>query len=184
MRRGVNDDERSAPPVVVRLAGASERPLIEGLFQFYAYDFSEMEPADSQGFEVDARGRFEAYPYLDAYWSADDRWPLLIQFGGQTVGFALINRLSHVGGSIDHNMGEFFVLRKHRRRGVAMAAVHKIFRLYPGRWEVAVVERNGVGKSFWAKAIAEAPNVADAYVVQGDGQHWRGPIWCFRSSDR
>ena len=46
------------PQVVVRPATESQRLLLEGLFQFYAYDWSEMEPPDSAGFEVDAAGRF------------------------------------------------------------------------------------------------------------------------------
>jgi predicted acetyltransferase len=165
----------------VRLAAASERPLLEGLFQFYAYDFSEMEPSASAAFEVDAAGRFASYPHMAEYWSAADRWPLLIQMHAQAVGFALVNTVSHRGGSIERNMAEFFVVRKHRRRGVAAAALSEILRLYPGRWEIAAAERNTVAKAFWAKAIATAPNVSDIRVVEGDGHHWHGPIWCFQA---
>ena len=32
--------------------------------------------------------------------------------------FALINTRSHCGGSVEHNMAEFVVARKYRRRGV------------------------------------------------------------------
>ena len=33
--------------IEVAPATLADRPLIEGLFQFYAYDFSELEPAGS-----------------------------------------------------------------------------------------------------------------------------------------
>src|SRR6187200_2629080 len=132
----IEDDGRSAPQVAVRPAYESERPLIEGLFQFYAYDWSEMEPVGSAALEVNAEGRFEPYPHLDEYWSAEDRWPLLIRTNERTVGFALINTPSHRGGRVERNMAEFFVARKHRRRRVAATAVQLILHLYPGRWEI------------------------------------------------
>ena len=136
---------------------------------------------NSAAFEVDAAGRFEPYPHLAEYWSANDRWPLLIQTNGRTVGFALINTLSHQGGGVERNMAEFFVARKHRRRHVATAAVQQILRLHPGHWEIAVAERNKAAQAFWAKALAAAANVSDLHIVPGDGEHWRGPIWCFRA---
>jgi predicted acetyltransferase len=180
--RPIDEGSRtSAPRVEVRLAQPSERLLLEGLFQFYAYDFSEMEPAGSPAFEVDAEGRLPPYPQLAEYWSADGRWPLVIETDRVALGFALINTVSHRGGSIERNMAEFFLMRKHRRRGVATAAVHDILRRDPGRWEVAVAARNEVARRFWAKAIATAPNVSGVAVVEGDGRAWRGPIWCFRA---
>jgi predicted acetyltransferase len=165
--------------VIVRPANQSERPLIEGLFQFYMYDFSELEPPDSTAFEVNAEGRFEAYPHVSEYWSAAERWPLLIQVNEQVAGFALINTLSHQGGNIERNMAEFFIVRKHRRRGVARAALQQILTLHPGQWEVAVAERNMTARAFWESALASTKNVASLRLVEGDGKQWRGPIWCF-----
>jgi predicted acetyltransferase len=180
----VGVDSSAAIPgrVCVRVASAAERPLIEGLFQFYAYDFSEMEPPRSTAFEVNVRGRFDPYPYLSEYWSSIDRWPLLIETDRRTAGFAFINAVSHRGGTVDRNMAEFFVLRKHRRQGVATEALRQILHAYPGRWEIAVAERNTLAKAFWASAIAVAANVSDLSVVEGDGVRWFGPIWCFHVS--
>jgi predicted acetyltransferase len=168
--------------VRVRLARRSEKALIQGLSQFYIYDFSELEPAGSTEFEFDGRGRFLPLPYLDDHWSRDGSFPLLIQFDERPVGFALINTVSHRGGTVERNMGEFFVARKHRRRGIAMEAVRQALSQYPGRWEVAVAERNLAAKAFWPRAIAAAPNVSDIVRLEGDAEHWRGPIWSFRAA--
>jgi predicted acetyltransferase len=177
------DSSAAIPALVrVRVANPGERPLMEGLFQFYAYDFSEMEPARSTAFEINAQGCFDPYPYLSEYWSALDRWPLLFDIDGRTAGFALINAVSHRGGAVERNMAEFFVLRKHRGRGIATAALQQILHAYPGRWEIAVAERNTLAKAFWAKAIAAAANVSDLRAVEGDGVRWLGPIWCFHVS--
>jgi predicted acetyltransferase len=168
--------------ILVTPASAAERPLIAGLFQFYAYDFSEMEPAGSAEFELDAEGRFGAYPYLDEYWREAGRWPVLIRVGARTAGFALINTHSHRGGTVERNMAEFFIARKYRRGGVGAEAVRQILQQYPGQWEIAVVERNTAAKAFWPRAIAAAANVSGLTRIEGDGDHWRGPIWCFRAA--
>jgi len=165
--------------VTVQLATLADRPLLEGLLQFYFYDFSELEPEGSADMAFDADGRFGPYVYLPDYWADAGRVPLVIRVGGEAAGFALINRHSHFGGAPDWNMAEFFVARKHRRRGVARAAVRQILAAYPGRWEVAVVERNAAAKLFWPRAIAEAPNVSELTRHEGDGEAWRGPIWTF-----
>ncbi|MGH6956185.1 MAG: GNAT family N-acetyltransferase, partial [Caulobacteraceae bacterium] len=101
--------------VEVTPASASERPLLEGLMQFYHYDFSELEPEGSPDLEFDARGLFEPYRYLPDYWREAGRIPLIVRKEGKVAGFALINRRSHFGGEVERNMAEFFVARKHRR---------------------------------------------------------------------
>jgi len=109
--------------VDVALAGESDRRLIDGLAQFHIYDFSEFDPAESDDFEPRADGRFEPIPHFDSYWREDSRLALLIRRGDRPVGFALIDAVTHGGPPVDRGMAEFFVLRKHRRAGVASAAV-------------------------------------------------------------
>lgn len=158
-------------------ARKEERPLLEGLFQFYAYDFSEF--SDGAEFEFDETGRIPIDPRLGLYWTEAERWPLLIRVGGRVAGFALINTLSHQGGRIERNMAEFFIARRFRRNGIATAAAHVILRDYPGEWEIAVAARNAAALAFWPRAIVSARNVSDVVQLEGDGEHWRGPIWSF-----
>ena len=168
--------------VEVAPAGLVDKPLIEGLFQFYVYDFSELEPPGSADFAFAADGRFAPYPYMDAYWSEPDRWPLLIRANGEPAGFALVNTHSHRGGTVERNMGEFWVARKHRRGGVGGAALRQILALHPGRWEVAVAARNTAAQACGPRAIAAAPHVSGLERLEGDGAHWTGPIWTFRAA--
>jgi predicted acetyltransferase len=172
----------SSASVGVTIAGVAEKTLIARLAQFYVYDFSELEPAESPRFALDEHGEFQALPWFDEYWTEEGRHALLIRADGAPAGFALINTHSHRGGTVERNMGEFFVARKYRRRGVAREAVRRVLSLYPGRWEVAVAERNTAATSFWPLAIAAAPNVSGLVRVEGDGTHWRGPIWTFTAS--
>jgi len=167
--------------VSVGPAACGERALLENLFQFYVYDFSEFAALETAGFAFAADGRFASYPWFDDYWRDPDRWPLLIRAAGELAGFALVNTHSHRGGSVERNMAEFFVARRYRRGGIATAALHLILAAHPGRWEVAVGERNAAALAFWPRAIAAAPNVSGFVTVAGDGEHWRGPIHCFRA---
>jgi predicted acetyltransferase len=165
------------PKVTVSPAAAGERAVLDNLMQFYVHDFSEQWAGQDRG-ELNAEGRFDPYP-LDAYWSEAARIPLIIRVDGHIAGFALLNDIAHSGRPVDRNMAEYFVVRKHRGGGVAAEALRQILAAYPGRWEAAVAERNEAAKRFWPRAIAAAPNVTGLTRLEGDGEHWRGPIWSF-----
>jgi predicted acetyltransferase len=169
----------AAKDIEISLASEAERPLLAGMLQFYFYDFSEMEPPGSEAMELEADGRFGAYPYLDEYWREPSRVPLIIRRRGPPAGFALLSGFSHSGRALDRNMAEFFVMRKHRRGGVAATAVREILTRYPGRWEIAVAARNTGALAFWPRAIAATPGVRDLTTLDGDGVQWTGPIHAF-----
>lgn len=173
--------EMAASAVEVSLAPLHQKGLIAELFQFYTYDWSEMEPVGSTNFEVGADGRFAAFPHLDKYWTEEKRWPYLIRASGSIAGFALVNTHSYRGHSIDFNMAEFFILRKHRGGGVAEAACHSLLRLHQGRWEIAIAARNTRALRFWEKSLSSASNVKYLDRASNDDANWRGPIWSLRS---
>jgi predicted acetyltransferase len=171
----------SAGAVTVGVAQPQEQRLIAGLMQFYYYDFSELEPEGSANLDFDSEGAiYRLSPDLLDFWRVPGRAGLIIRQDGKPAGFALLNQHSHRDdGHVERNMSEFFVARKFRRRGVASEALRQILRAYPGRWEVAVMARNPAAQEFWPRAIAAAPNVSDIVRHEGDGEHWRGPIWSF-----
>ena len=171
--------ETAGPKVSVKPATEAERTLIEGLFQFYLYDFSEMEPPGANDLAFEETGVYRPFPPLATYFTDANRWPLVIRVDGRPAGFALLNTVSHKGGSVERNMGEFFVARKYRGDGNAAEALHQVLALHPGLWEVAVVERNARAKVFWPRAIAASPNVTALKQLHRDDAHWKGPIWSF-----
>jgi predicted acetyltransferase len=74
--------------------GPHERLAIENLLQLYTHDFSENWAGMDRG-DVDADGRFTLNP-LDSYWADASHIPLLFRIASHIVGFALLNRESHV----------------------------------------------------------------------------------------
>lgn len=162
-------------------AASEQRALIAGLFQFYMYDFSEFEPADSDDFELNGEARYEPYRYLDQYWVDEACTPLLIELGERVAGFALINAFAHSGGVVDHSMAEFFVLRKYRRGGVGALAVREILRRFPGCWEIAIAARNKPALAFWPRVVGGLDCIRELQTLQMDSPLWRGPILRFES---
>jgi predicted acetyltransferase len=158
-------------------ARVDERDTIASLMQLYLYDFSEFDEEEG---EVDASGRFPAYPYLDDYWRDPDRHPFLFRVDGRLAGFALIRRLERPGSEPTWGLAEFFILRRYRRLGLGRQAAITLFDRFPGRWEVGEIHENTAAITFWRRVIAEY--TAGRYSEQGtDDPAWRGPVQIFRT---
>jgi predicted acetyltransferase len=117
-----------------------ELPILANLLELYAHDFSEFHEL-----EMTADGRF-GYGDLPLYWSEPDRHAFLLKVDGSLAGFALVKRMSATAGDeIVWDMAEFFVVRGQRRRGIGVEAAKEVWRRFPGRWQVRVMEANVAG---------------------------------------
>jgi predicted acetyltransferase len=156
-------------------ASAAERPLLESLFQLYAYDWSELV-----SLEIGRDGRF-ATPSLDAYWQEAHHHPFLIRVEGRLAGFVLIGARSRLTGTPGvFDMAEFFVMRKYRRQGVGFAAASAAFARFPGRWEIRQRNENAAATVFWRRVIARYTG-GSYEEVRCDDATWVGPVQIFTS---
>ena len=80
----------------------------------------------------------------------------------------------------DRAVAEFFVVRKHRRRGVGLAAAHALFGSAWGVWEAAVVRRNAGALAFWRQAASTYPGVRDVVEEDRHDARWDGAVLRFR----
>jgi predicted acetyltransferase len=167
------------PDIDLAPARADEKPVLANLMQLYTHDFSEHWAGMPDG-ELQDDGRFPAYPYLDTYWSDPARVPLFIRCEGALIGFALVNDVGHGSRPVTRNMAEFFIVRKHRRGGMGMAAARAIFSRWPGTWEAAIARRNVAALAFWRKAIAGHPLVSAIEEEDIKSDAWNGPVIRFR----
>ena len=128
----------------ITLADASgRRGVVDNLNQLYLYDFVEFADAD-----VDERGLYTC-SYLDAYWSDEERSPLLISVDEALAGFALVWPDASGGRSIE----EFFVMRKFRRKRVGERAAAAIYSRFPGQWTIHQMASNPGALAFWRATI-------------------------------
>jgi predicted acetyltransferase len=174
--------EAGAKIVTVRVASRSERRLIECLIQFYSYELMWIEPPCPLQMESGDRDCYPSFADLDRYWRFEGFHPLLIRTDEGLAGFALINTHSRHGEQVELNLAEFYIVREHRRRGVATQAARLILAQFPGRWEIAVAEHNVAAQMFWSRTLAATRNVNRLVRQEGDSKHWRGPIWSFRTA--
>jgi len=164
------------PDVELEACPPERRPTLEAMFQLYVHDFSEHWAGTDRG-ELQDDGRFPDYPGLDRYWSEPERSAWLIRVGGHLAGFALLSASSHSGAPADHDMAEFFVVRKHRRGGVGFAAASQLIRPRPGQWEIAVARANAGALAFW-RGVARAMST-DVEERDLNDDCWNGAILRF-----
>lgn len=156
-------------------ATPAEMPVLHNLMELYLYDFSEFDGADPG-----ADGLY-GYPYLDLYWTEQDRHPFLIRRNGKLAGFVLVTRYNYMTGEPDcWVIAEFFVLRKYRSSGIGEYAAQQIFDRFPGDWQVGQIAENGSATIFWRKVIQRYTGGKFQEVFL-DGERWHGPVQIFHS---
>jgi predicted acetyltransferase len=168
---------RKTSPGLVEIARASKEqaPILANLLELYAHDFSEFHEL-----ELDAEGRF-GYEQLPLYWKERDRHPFLVKVDDKLAGFVLIRKGSQVSNDENvRDVAEFFIVRRYRRLGIGMKAAHDVWRRFPGKWEVRVMERNGNAKEFWGRAIGEfTGETAHPVSFEKAGELWH--VFSFES---
>ncbi len=173
----MKSNSASSGSVLLTAALPAEEAIIQNLMQLYSHDFSEFWAGTARG-DLNRDGRFETYP-LREYWSRAN-WSALFIWRDQVLaGFSLINDTTHSGLAADRNIGEFFILRKHRGQGVGQIAAEHIFSSHPGSWEVAVARKNVQAREFWRKTIHNAGKAADVHELDVNSALWNGPIFRF-----
>ena len=166
------------PGVEVLPAARDQEPVLANMLELYAYDLSEVFDL-----ELGPEGRYH-YPRLPLYWQEETRFPFLVKVDGHLAGVVLVSRGSVISGDpLVWDMAEFFVMRRHRRRGVGRAVAQEIWRRFPGPWEVRVLESYLPAQAFWEAAVQGFAGSAAGVPVSVDrgGKRWR--VFSFVSSD-
>lgn len=158
------------PPTIVELlpAGPEQEPILANLLELYAHDFSEFHEI-----QIGADGRF-GYSDLPLYWRDPNRQALLARIDGKLAGFVLVRRIPNIStNELIWDMAEFFVLRGYRRYGVGTSVAHRVWRRFPGLWQVRVMQSNRDAHRFWDQVIAAfTGQPIESAVVEKDGKLW------------
>lgn len=125
----------------------ADKAVLANLLQLYQYDFSEY-----RNYELTPHGTF-VYRYLDSYFTEPARESWFITVAGELAGFALTR--GDVDDDDSWNVGEFFVVRKYRRKGVARAAARQLFGRHPGAWTLTFDHDNLPAVALWPSLAAD-----------------------------
>lgn len=161
-------EEALPPGVEVARAAPEQEPVLANLLQLYAHDFSGL-----LDLQLGPDGRF-AYDGLSRYWRDERRLPFLVRAEGQLAGFVLVAKGSRISDDPRvWDMAEFFILRRHRKRGIGAAVAREIWRRHPGPWEVRVLEAHRPARAFWRAAIGAFTDAETCARATLDGKPWQ-----------
>jgi predicted acetyltransferase len=160
--------------VEIRRPERSERELIRRMMQLYLHDFSEFD-----GEELDAHALF-TYGDLDYFWFEPTHAAFIIWVDGRLGGFVLVSDEVALEEN-ERLLTEFFVVRKHRRRGVGREAARQVFEQLPGKWEVHVIARNLPAQAFWRTVVAGYTGGAYGEQQWADDE-WQGMLLTFEAA--
>jgi predicted acetyltransferase/ADP-ribose pyrophosphatase YjhB (NUDIX family) len=156
-------------PLRVDEAGADEWPVIERLWQLYQHDLSEFRHGSPLG-----SGRFPA-TRMTSYAEAADRCGYLARLGDVPCGFALVLGL---GDGKTRRMGEFFLTRSARGRGVAAEIASRVVHDHPGLWEIPFQNENPRAAAFWRRfARRELSEVSERTIPVPGKDHLPDDVW-------
>jgi len=168
---------QTTSPVNVEIIPAlpEHEPILANLLELYAHDFSEFIDL-----KLGADGRF-GYEHLPLYWKESSRYPFLIKVNGHLAGFVFVRKGSQISGDEDiWDVTEFFIVRGYRRVGVGMKVAHEVWKKFPGKWEVRVIDRNQKAKEFWERAIGGfLSKTIDSTPFKKNGEGWH--VFSFES---
>ena len=129
-------------------ATKAQIPLVQELARFYIYEFSGAMGWD---YEAEDAGVLYQCDDLSRFWAPGNH-PFLIQRGPALAGFALVDHRG-LDPATEHNMGEFFILRRYQRQGIGRQIALRLFERFPGRWEVLQMDGNAPAIAFWRAVI-------------------------------
>jgi ADP-ribose pyrophosphatase YjhB (NUDIX family)/predicted acetyltransferase len=151
-------------PLRVTEVADDEWPLVERLWQLYQHDLSEFRHSSP-----DADGLFQARR-LPTYREGNDSVAYLARRGDVPSGFALVHDLT----GERRLMGEFFVTRSTRGRGVAAAFAREV----AGRWAIPFQNENPRAAAFWRRLAAGLLTDVSELTLEVPGKsHLPDDVW-------
>jgi predicted acetyltransferase len=147
------------PQVKIEQVNPGEREVLWRYLQFYIYDmsrFTGVQPDDG------------VFPYrqFDAYWREGERrsawW---VSAGGEIAGFALVR---FDAAESCHEIAEFFIVNRWRRRGVGLAFARQLLGRFPGPWRLHELANNTAAITFWRQVLAGFATYSEAPLTYAD----------------
>jgi predicted acetyltransferase len=150
---------------LVRAESESDGAALHRLYVLYLHDLSEF----TGHYALDAEARWTP-SYLDDMLARPMCHCLLVRSHGAAAGFALVAQqpFPYMPADADFHLAEFFVAKPYRRSGLGRAAAEATLRRFPGRWNLAVVDRNAPAFAFWRSVLAELTG-GDYAEIEGTG---------------
>ncbi|MDO8036589.1 hypothetical protein O3297_24475 [Janthinobacterium sp. SUN128] len=138
--------------IALRAIAPGEEGALARLFQLYCYDNSAWS-----GEALLAGGRYDVCDAgLASYVHGAGHTASWIEVDGELAGF-FITEPGMAGELAVQEFSDFFILKKYRRRGVALEVVRRVLLDSAQTWLVATFRDDAAACAFWRQAFARLP---------------------------
>lgn len=138
----------SIEPIIIE-----QKSVLIQVMELYNYDFSMFSDDD-----LNEHGYY-GYSHIDDYWNEDGRFPYFIRVDEKIAGLVFVCSCCEYNDlNNPHNIAEFFIMQKYRKKGIGKNVAIQIFNLYKGGWEVSQWSKNLPAQKFWRSVISEYTN--------------------------
>ena len=136
--------------VELHQARGKDIPVLRRLMQLYLYDFAAIDDG-----AIADDGLYGDAATIESFWTDPRMTSFLVRVDGTLAGFVLVRDRARYAGDGTREISEFFILRRHRRRGVGGETARRVFDKFPGKWELTQITSNVEAQAFWRRVIGD-----------------------------
>ncbi|WHY55982.1 GNAT family N-acetyltransferase [Peribacillus simplex] len=128
---------------------SDERHILKNLYSLYLHDLSEY----TEGLDLSSDGAFE-FDSFELIWKMEGVTPYFLKKDKTIVGFLLLLERPFLNKEYDYSINDIFILKKYRRKGIAIALVKELFKQKKGSYFVVELAKNIPAVIFWRKIFS------------------------------
>ncbi|MDR7240568.1 GNAT family N-acetyltransferase [Neobacillus drentensis] len=136
--------------VSLKLLSKDEKHILRNLYSLYLHDLSEF----TDGLNISTSGSFE-FDSFELIWERDGVTPYFLKKNQVIVGFLLLLERPFLNNDYDFSINDIFMLKKFRRKGIAISLLEELFKQKKGRYFVVELAENKPAVLFWRKIYRE-----------------------------
>ncbi|WP_144529889.1 GNAT family N-acetyltransferase [Peribacillus simplex] len=125
-----------------------ERHILKNLYSLYLHDLSEY----TEGLNISSDGSFE-FDSFELIWKREGLTPYFLKKDKIIVGFLLLLERPFLNKEYDYSINDIFILKKYRRKGIAIALLKELFKQKKGCYFVVELAKNIPAVIFWRKIL-------------------------------
>src|SRR4029450_4856045 len=141
------------------------------LMHIYLYDFAAIDD-----WAISDDGLYGNAAMIESFWSDPRMTSFFVRVDGVLAGFVLVRDGAYFAGDGTRDISEFFILRRHRRRGIGTEVARRVFDRFRGKWEVTQLTSNLDAQVFWRRVIG---HYTDGRYEEGPRPDGRGVMQRF-----
>ncbi len=127
-----------------------EKHILRNLYSLYLHDLSEY----TEDLDISADGSFE-FDAFEMIWEREGLTPYFINTDESIAGFLLLLERPFLKNDYDLCINDIFILKKFRRKGIALSLIKELFGQKKGRCFLVELVRNTPAVTFWRKTLRE-----------------------------